>query len=52
MGNGSSIRYTWRSTSDRTNATVHYDSRYQLREGDRVLAEEAEAIVLRMYTSE
>ena len=51
-GDGRSIRYAWRSTSDPGRRTVHYDSRYQLSEDDKVLAEESESLVLRMYTAE
>lgn len=43
-GDGRSIRYAWRSTSDPGRRTVHYDSRYQLREADRVLVEESERL--------
>lgn len=49
---GRSIVYEWRSTRDSENRTIHYDSRYQLREGDSVLAEELEKLVLKLYTSE
>ena len=36
---------------DSKNGAIHYDSRYQLRQADAVLAEESEELVLRTYTS-
>ncbi len=46
------ITYAWRSTFRRDDRTLHFDSRYQLREADAVLAEESEALSLRLYTSQ
>lgn len=48
---GKFIFYEWRTTCDRESRTVRFDSHYQLREGDFVLAEESEQLTLRMYTS-
>jgi len=50
-GDGGSICYAWRSTRDWDNGTVCYDGRYQLRQGETVLAEESEQLVLKMYAS-
>jgi len=48
---GQTLCFDYRATTDREARTVRYDGRYALRDGDRVLAEEAESIVLRLYTS-
>jgi len=50
-GGGGSICYTWRSTCNRNNGTVNYESRYQLREADTILADESEQLVLSMYAA-
>jgi len=49
---GKSISYEWRTTCDTSGRTIHYDSRYELREGGSVLAAESEQLVIRMYTSQ
>jgi SAM-dependent methyltransferase len=46
-----SITYAWRTTFHRGDRTVHFDSHYQLREADTVLAEESEELALGLYTS-
>lgn len=49
-GAGRSIAYTWRSNYDADARTIRYDSRYELREAERVLAEESEVLALKLYT--
>ena len=49
---GKIISYEWRTTCDRKSRTIHFDSRYVLRESDSVLVEESEQLVLKMYTSQ
>lgn len=49
---GRTIAYQWRTTRDRDSRTVHYDSRYELREGDVVQAVELEQLAIRMYSTQ
>lgn len=49
---GGRIDYKWRATRDPSSDAVHFDSRYQLHDADRMLAEESEEIVLTLYSAE
>jgi SAM-dependent methyltransferase len=48
---GRKIHYEWQATHDRSSGTVRFDGRYRLRDGEKLLAEESEEIVLTLYSS-
>ena len=49
---GKSIRYEWRSRFDAETHMVHWDTRYELRQGDSILTEESELLLLKLHTAQ